>query len=273
MNEKLEYLLKTKAYSELTEVELREFTGLCDSREEYENMQLFFSQLDNYKTTQKHETHYMTKGSLDEIFEKKYKKSSILVKFFPPNKPIYLSPLVQLAALIVVVFLIFQFTSSDTNTTPQIAQVENPTVKPKPKVEKEKTVNKDQPKNEQKPQKNLNTNSLKPKNNESQNKDIPTAFEFTKDETIAVSSTEYNSGVSTDYSTTINANSTSPTNYFSATTTHLSSTPSATTGKATMQSRTAYREEEDLQDVKTTKDKKSNSTVQPKLFDLLTAVY
>jgi len=68
---------------------------MCDSREEYENMQLFFSQLDNYKATQSYEPHYMTKGSLDEIFEKKYAKQGLLVKLFPPNKPIYLSPLVQ----------------------------------------------------------------------------------------------------------------------------------------------------------------------------------
>ena len=273
MNEKLEYLLKTKAYSELTEDELREFTGLCDSREEYENMQLFFSQLDNYKTTQKHETHYMTKGSLDEIFEKKHKKSSFLIKFFPPNKPIYLSPLVQIAALIIIVFLIFQFTSTDTTTTPQIAQVENPSVKTKPKVDNVKTGNNEQPKTEEKSEKIVTTGSIARKNNPPQNNEIPTSFKFNNDETILATSSESNSGPSTDYSTIINENSTSTSNYFSATTTQLASSPSATIGNVTIQSRTAYREEEDLQDVKTTKDKKSNSKVQPKLFDLLTAVY
>jgi hypothetical protein len=273
MNEKLEYLLKTKAYSELTEVELREFAGLCDSREEYENMQLFFSQLDKYKADQSYETHYMTKGSLDEIFEKKNNKPGLLVKLFPPHKPIYLSPIIQIAALVVIVFLIFQYVSMDTVIKPQIAGVEEPPVKNKPNVEKKSEETKIKPTAEKKAAKEMNKNSVVPRNNEPQKNDNQSENKSINDETTAATNSGHNSGNSTAYSTTTNDNSSTQTNYFSATPTYTASSPAVAKGNVTMQSRTAYREEEDLEETKNVKNKKSNSTVQPKLFDLLTAVY
>lgn len=272
MNEKLEYLLKTKSYSELTEDELREFSGLCDSREEYENMQLFFSQLDNYKATQSYEPHYMTKGSLDEIFEKKHTRKGILVKLFPPNKPIYLSPLVQIAALIVVVFLIFQFSSTDSVYTPQIAIVEKPALKNKPKEEKSKATD-NIPKEEINYGRQVKKNSIQHLNNVPVKKDNGSVFQPINDEMIVatnsgstpLSEADYSSSTITTTSTTSNFLSSTPSVSYSGTFT--------TTEKAMVQSRARYQDNDNVEDAKQSKSKKSNSTVQPKLFDLLTAVY
>jgi hypothetical protein len=273
MNEKLEYLLKTKAYSELTEDELREFAGLCDSREEYENMQLFFSQLDKYKADQSYATHYMTKGSLDEIFKKKNNKPGLLIKLFPPHKPIYLSPIIQIAALVFMVFLIFQYVSTDTVIKPQIARIEEPPVINKPNVEKKSEETKIKPTAVKKEAKVMKKNYVIPRNYKSQKNDNQSEFKSINDETIAATESDYNSGYSTAYSTTTNDNSSTLNNFFSATPTYTASAPTVSKGNATMQSRMAYREEQDLQETKNVKNKKSNCTVQPKLFDLLTAVY
>ena len=273
MNEKLEYLLKTKSYSELTEKELQEFSGLCDSREEYENMQLFFSQLDNYKAYQSYETHYMTKGSLDNVFDKKHGKQGLLVKLFPPNKPIYLSPLVQIAALVVVVFLIFQNVSTDTVIKPQIARVEVPPVKNKPNLEKKSEGTENKPTAEKKATKEMKKNSVVPINNEPQKNDIQSDFKSLNDETIAATYSGSTPLSEADYSSTTITTTSTTTNF-------LSSAPSVSHGgtfttieKETMQSRARYQEDDVVEDVKNSKNKKSNSTVQPKLFDLLTTVY
>ena len=273
MNEKLEYLLKTKAFSELTEDELREVNGLCNSREEYENMQLFFSHLDNYKATQSYEPHYMTKGSLDEIFEKKYAKQGLLVKLFPPNKPIYLSPLVQIAALIVIVFLIFQFASTDSVYTPQIAIVEKPVVKNKPKVEEKSKATENIPKEEINHGRQVKKNSVGHRNNELQKNDNGSVVQPLIDETIIATNAGSPLLSEADYSSTTSTTTSTSTNF-------LSSAPTVSHGgtftkieKSTMQSRARYQEDDVVEDVKNSKNKKSNSSVQPKLFDLLTAVY
>ena len=273
MNEKLEHLLKTKAFSELTEDELREFNGLCNSREEYENMQLFFSQLDKYKASQSYEAHYMTKGNLDELFEKKYVKKGLFVKLFPPNKPIYLSPLVQIAALFVIVFLIFQFASTDSVNTPQIAIVEKTVVKNKPKVEEKSKASENIPKEEINHGRQVKKNSILPINNEPIKKDNSSVFQPINDETMVTTNAVSTLLSEADYSSTRITTTSTTTNF-------LSSAPSVSLGgtfttieKSTMQSRARYQEDDVLEDVKNSKNKKSNSSVQPKLFDLLTAVY
>jgi hypothetical protein len=273
MNEKLEYLLKTKAYSELTEDELREFNGLCDSREEYENMQLFFSQLDNYKSTQSYDPHYMTKGSLDEVFEKKYAKQGILVKLFPPNKPIYLSPLVQIAALIVIVFLIFQFTSTDSVNTPQIAIVEKPIVKNKPKAEEKSKASENIPKEEINHGQKVKKNPDLPRINEPQKNDNGSVFQPRNDETITATNAGSTSVSEADYSSTAISTSTTTTNFLSSAPTTSYSGTIVTTGNDSSRSRTRNQEDYVVEDTKSKDNKKSNLTIQPKLFDLLTAVY
>ena len=272
MNEKLEHLLKTKAFSELTEDELREFNGLCNSREEYENMQLFFSQLDKYKASQSYEAHYMTKGSLDEIFEKKHARKGILVKLFPPNKPIYLSPLVQIAALIVIIFLIFEFASTDSVNTPQIAIVEKPALKNKPKEVKSKATD-NIPKEEINYGRQVKKNSILHLNNVPIKKDNGSVFQPINDEMIVSTNAGSTPLSEADYSSTTITTSSTTSNFLSSTPSISYSGTYTTTEKAMVQSRARYQEDDVVEDVKNSKIKISNSTVQPKLFDLLTAVY
>jgi hypothetical protein len=269
MNEKLEYLLKTKAYSELTEVELREFAGLCDSREEYENMQLFFSQLDNYKTKQTYETHYMTKGSLDEVFKAKYQKVGFLVKLFPPNKPFYLYPIVQIAALVVIAFLIFEFISSDTDKQSLIAQVENVQKKNIPTQKKQKTENKaaniynetteQTKKNYSEPKESIRTQaiSMEIKSNSVNNNESDTKLQ--SDSFAAIVDEENTESSSSFFGTPTSANM-----------------KSVSSIAQTNASQSNFFPQEDMSTFSTPKNlknKKENSTVQPSLFDLLTAVY
>ena len=124
MEDQLMEIFKRKSFSELTIKELENFKELYSTEEEYENLKSFYSQLHLYKTNQPFGTHYMTKGNLDELFAKEHSKKGIIQRLFPSDKSFYLNPILQVAALLVVVFLIYKLNKETTIDEPQLAVLE-----------------------------------------------------------------------------------------------------------------------------------------------------
>jgi hypothetical protein len=124
MEDQLMEIFKRKSFSELTKNELENFKELFSTEEEFEDLKSFYVQLDAYKTNQPFGTHYMTKGNLDELFAKEHSKKGIIQRLFPTDKPFYLNPILQVAALLVVVFVIYQLNKETTIDKPQLAFLE-----------------------------------------------------------------------------------------------------------------------------------------------------
>jgi hypothetical protein len=269
MDEKLELLLKTKAYSELTTEELKAFSVFGNTEEDYENLRHFFNQLEIYKSDQKFETHYMTKGSLDEVFETKFGKPGFLVKIFPPNKPFYLYPIVQIAAVLVVTLLIFQFVTTESTEQPIIAQVDN--TNSSNKAQKEKV-------NTSKIEKNESVEKVTDSDKQVVNptKNITTQSSSKKPENDAYNNLETDTKMISDSFSSLPYEEKSESNTFFTAAPTSTRKLSVSSVEQNAISRNDVYLQEDLNSITTSKklkDKKSNSTVQPALFDLLTSVY
>ena len=117
----------------------------------------------------------------------------------------------------------------------------------------------------------MKKNSILPINNEPIKNDNSSVFQPINDETIAATNVGSAPNSEADYSST--GISTSTTNFLSAAPSASYSGTIVATGKESSQSRTRYQLDDVVEDAKNSKNIKSNSTVQPKLFDLLTAVY
>ena len=124
MEDQLMEIFKRNSFSELTKKELENFKELFSTEEEFEDLKSFYVQLDAYKTNQPFGTHYMTKGNLDELFAKEHSKKGIIQRLFPSDKPFYFNPILQVAALLVVVFVIYQLNKETTIDEPQLAVLE-----------------------------------------------------------------------------------------------------------------------------------------------------
>jgi|GEM_PF-3247615 hypothetical protein len=120
MDEKMLEIINLKSFSELTEAEKNEFRELFSSEEEFEALKQFYGNFEGYKKSQNYSTHYMTKGSLDELFASEYPNQGIVKRLFPSNKPFYMNPILQIAAAILVVLLVYNFNREE-NEKPQLA--------------------------------------------------------------------------------------------------------------------------------------------------------
>lgn len=142
MDDKILEILNKKSFSELSEAEKHEFWELFSTEDEFEALKQFYGNFEGYKKSQNHSTHYMTKGSLDELFISEYPKQGIFKRLFPSDKPLYLNPIVQIAAVVLVVLLVYNLKEDEINK-PQLATVTKP--KDDKKVEKpvQKTENRE----------------------------------------------------------------------------------------------------------------------------------
>ncbi len=135
-------IINLKSFSDLTEAEKHEFRELFSSEEEFEALKQFYENFEGYKKNQKFSTHYMTKGSLDELFASEHPKRGIVKRLFPPHKPVYLNPVLQIAALVLVILLVYNLKEEEINK-PQLATVTKTQFKRQVEKQVQKTENKE----------------------------------------------------------------------------------------------------------------------------------
>ena len=140
MEDKLQEILFSKSFSELTEKEKNSFVDLFNSEEEYESLQSLFTQLEEYKKDQPVASHHKTKVSLDDLFVNQHQSVGFVARLFPPNKPFYLSPIFQLAALLVIIALLYPLTQNDIEKPIQLAKNEDSSTKKIENKSREKTL-------------------------------------------------------------------------------------------------------------------------------------
>ena len=132
MEKELVDIVLHKSYIELSSDERNQLVEWCSSEEEYDQMKLVFIEVESMKNQQKETVRPETKKSLDALFAEKHKQSPvfwnkpILVTLYPREKSIHRRPLVQIAAVALLLLLAYPLTKTST-ITPDVsltAQVE-----------------------------------------------------------------------------------------------------------------------------------------------------
>lgn len=122
-----------KKYIELTALEKEELQDWFTSEEEFDQMKSVFTAVEQLKADQTYIPKAETKRSLDELFAQKKAKAvpvlwynSILVALYPIDKPLLRRPLLQIAAIGLVLLLVYPFLSPEKliEEQNQIAKVE-----------------------------------------------------------------------------------------------------------------------------------------------------
>jgi len=125
-------IVTEKEFFELTTAELEELKEFCQSEEEYNQLKLAFTSV-NAMPIEHVNPKIETKKELDALFMQTYPKAapiwynSVLAIILPKDKPFYRQPLVQVAAVALLIFLAVPFAT-------------NPIVNEKPIVAKNKVV-------------------------------------------------------------------------------------------------------------------------------------
>ena len=122
MEEKLTEILMSKSFSELTEMERMSYSEWFTTEEDYESLQSLFVQLEEYKKNQPSASYHKTKVALDELFDKQYHSSSFTTRIFPSNKPFYLSPIFQIAAILLLLVLLYPLSQKEVEPPIQLAK-------------------------------------------------------------------------------------------------------------------------------------------------------
>jgi hypothetical protein len=124
-------IVKEKEFIELSAADRAELGELCSSEEEFNQVKAMFAgigAMDWSNPTPKDET----KESLDHLFAQKYPKAAPvwynapLAVLTPTGKPFYRQPLVQAAAVGLLIFLAYPFVNSNvmTSDTTQVAALD-----------------------------------------------------------------------------------------------------------------------------------------------------
>jgi hypothetical protein len=123
-------IVKEKDFSALTAAERKELENLCETEDEYNHLKqvlLGVNAMDWSNPQPKNET----KDRLDVLFAQTHPKaagawySSTLTLLMPKDKPIHRQPLLQIAALALLVFLTVPFLTSNDLTENQVLVADN----------------------------------------------------------------------------------------------------------------------------------------------------
>jgi len=153
MKEDLIDIVMTKEFVELTESERLELTEWFTTQEEFEHMKQVFHEVERIKTTDRFVPRQATKDSLDSLFASKHSKNAptiwyntVLVALYPKDKPAFQRPLLQVAAIAVLILLIYPFmnTMKVKDEPTQMAKVES-IQEPEVKETEENTVQTESP--------------------------------------------------------------------------------------------------------------------------------
>lgn len=116
MEKKIQDIIENNTFDQLSEQSLLELKDWCTTRDEFNQLKSLFETLSTLQQKSNLEPKKQTKESLDALFMKKHSmgksaslSNSILRTIYPIDKEFYKRPLVQLAALIVIVLLVVPF--------------------------------------------------------------------------------------------------------------------------------------------------------------------
>lgn len=151
MEKELVDIIEDKKFIELSSSERESLKEWCSTEEEFDQLKLVFLGVEEMKTAHIMTPRAETKNSLDAIFAQKHSKippvfwyNTVFTVLYPTDKPIQRRPLMQIAAIGLLFLFVYPFVSNNKliETTPQLAKVEEPTIKEELKSlssEKDKT--------------------------------------------------------------------------------------------------------------------------------------
>lgn len=132
MEKKIQDIIENNTFDQLSEQSLLELKDWCTTRDEFNQLKSLFETLSTLQQKSNLEPKKQTKESLDALFMKKHSmgksaslSNSILRTIYPIDKEFYKRPLVQLAALIVIVLLILPFLNAPDKLISSHNQVAN----------------------------------------------------------------------------------------------------------------------------------------------------
>lgn len=130
MEKKIQDIIVNNTFDQLSEQALLELKDWCTTRDEFNQLKQLFETLSTLQQKSELEPKKQTKESLDALFMKKHSmgksaslSNSILRTIYPIDKEFYKRPLVQLAALIVLVLLVVPFLNAPDKLTSSQNQV------------------------------------------------------------------------------------------------------------------------------------------------------
>jgi hypothetical protein len=122
-----------KQFIELTQKERTDLKEWCATEEEFEQLKSVFKGVEQMKLVQTDVPRTETKRSLDDLFAQKHAKvaptiwyNSILVALYPTEKPMFQRPILQIAAIGLVLLMVYPFLFKNELDIqkPQLAKVE-----------------------------------------------------------------------------------------------------------------------------------------------------
>jgi hypothetical protein len=130
MEKKIQDIIENNTFDQLSEQALLELKDWCTTRDEFNQLKQLFETLSTLQQKSELEPKKQTKESLDALFMKKHSmgksaslSNSILRTIYPIDKEFYKRPLVQLAALIVLVLLVVPFLNAPDKITNNLTKV------------------------------------------------------------------------------------------------------------------------------------------------------
>jgi hypothetical protein len=130
MEKKIQDIIENNTFDQLSEQALLELKDWCTTRDEFNQLKQLFETLSTLQQKSELEPKKQTKESLDALFMKKHSmgksaslSNSILRTIYPIDKEFYKRPLVQLAALIVLVLLVVPFLNAPEKITSNLTKV------------------------------------------------------------------------------------------------------------------------------------------------------
>lgn len=105
-----------KQFIELSEKDRSELKEWCSSEEEFEQLKSVFKGVERLKAAQTDLPKEETKQALDELFAQKHAKgastiwyNSILIALYPTDKPLLQRPVMQVAAIGLIMLMVYPF--------------------------------------------------------------------------------------------------------------------------------------------------------------------
>ena len=132
MEKKIQDIIENNTFDQLSEQSLLELKDWCTTRDEFNQLKSLYETLSTLQQKSNLDPKKLTKESLDALFMKKHSmgksaslSNSILRTIYPIDKEFYKRPLVQLAALIVIVLLVVPFLNAPDKLISSHNQVAN----------------------------------------------------------------------------------------------------------------------------------------------------
>ena len=130
MEKKIQDIIENNTFDQLSEQRLLELKDWCKTRDEFNQLKHLFETLSTIQQKDALAPKKQTKESLDALFMKKHSmgksaslSNSILRTIYPIDKEFYKRPLVQLAALIVIVLLVVPFLNAPEKITSNLTKI------------------------------------------------------------------------------------------------------------------------------------------------------